>query len=745
MIRCQLLLIFLAGQVLAAAKWQHDDAELRLRANVPSEGRCMQVPLPPNLGAYLGVRAMLEDGTELPTQPLFIGKTLTAVVVNHSPSFRGGFASEYVEYEYNGEMRKRRRWKIRPQPERDRPMQVYLYLLPDADSAAPPAVLLLDGEVALSGLAPWSPVACSFMRDTMVGRPATASEYRDLARRGERDRPRMNGDWLSFGDSNGVGLSGFKISQSNKHFMHIHLESSLVVDSADPVRISVENGRRPSAWYLFVNHQPAASWTESPPGDTVELPALTLAPGIHPISLFIISRSSESLPELHFPAGSNFATPHRSTGLVVEERKSVLTPGISIAAEERFAFDRTRTELARFRLFDLSANLLEGKITRTRVDIDGIAAEFAEDRAELIVPLRTSHKLALETADDHGFTATLNMPLVERIDGVTLLDADFDVLRLPTMLPTDGQLSFDYSLSWPAKFPAEFIAAARVRVVFRSSAGEEIANSAHVIPESPFKRQLALTVPPAAKSAEVSLSIAGQPIAPVQSLRFAEFADANLAFRASGDRLRIGHDFAILRPVTGDVARAPGQSVIQVALVDDFVALRDHISDDLSINTWLEQQGLQSSHHRVLGELATRLPHLRKYEFLGQLLASDVDAIVWAVGHEELAHGLHLRPFTAEMRFVVAACLQAGKLPILVSPPANLEIDSATLRPYALALKELAVTYGVPIADAYSASIRKPELGQHKQLDDAHSASLDAAGREWLLSQILRAIRRAGS
>jgi hypothetical protein len=744
MIRCQLLIFLLAGQVVAA-NWHHADSEMRLLAKVPREGRSMQVSLPADFSHFRGLRAVTENGAPLPAQPVIVGDKLVAVSVNHSPSFRGGYIAEYVDYEYNGEMRKRRRWLARTAVAHERPMHIYLYFLEAADSAAPAPALDEDEDAEPQGLTPDSPVACSMMSDIMVGRPATGAEYRDLARRGERDRPSLNGDWFSFGDAGAVGINSYKVSRSSKKFMHLHLESTMVVANAKEISINVDNGRRHSAWYLFVDHQPVASWTESPPGDQVVMPPLALEPGIHPVSLFIICRGNESMPRLSFPDDAHFVTPHRSTGLIVEAKESVLTPGVSFATEQRFAFDRTQTELGLFRFSDLSSNLLKGKVTRTRIGMDGYAAEFAEGRAGLIVPLRSSHQLSLTATDDHGFVAKLDLPLAERTDGVKLLDADFDILRLPTLLPDDEQLAFDYSLAWPAEFPPEFIAAARVDIRYRNPAGDEIANVAHAIPASPFKRQLTLEVPESAQFADVALAISGHPIAPVQRIRFAEFADADLAFRASGDRLRIGDDFAVLRPVDGGVSEPTGGAINHVAVVDDFMAIRNHISDDLSVTAWLEQQGLRSSHHVVLGELATSLPHLRKYEYLGELLKSDVDAIVWAVGHEELAHGLHLRPFAAEMRFVVAACLQAGKLPILVSPPAKLEIGAGTLRPYALALKELAVTYGVPIADAYSASLRHEDLGAHQQVDKVHSATLDAAGREWLLAQILRAIRRAGS
>jgi hypothetical protein len=744
MLRCQLFFIFFAGQLLAATPWHDAESDLRVLVQVPREGRCMQVQIPPDLAHYRGVRAVSESGSPLPAQAVIIGDKLLSVSVNHSPSFRGGFVAKYVEYEYDGELRKRRSWKRRTPANADRAKRVCLYLLPDqVESAGPPPLNMDDGEP--EGLQPQSPVACALGPDTMVGRPATGREYRDLARRAERERPSHNGDWFSFNDD--VGLSGYKVSRSSKakQFMHIHLESNLLLTEARTLQVSLDNGTQPSAWYLFVNHHPYASWTESPPGDAVSLPPLALPAGIHPISFFVITRGSESIPQLRLPEGSQLLTPHRSSGLIVEPRKSVLTAGLSVTSKHRFAFDRTDTELGLFSLVDRSANLLGGKVTSTRLHLDGRVAEFADGRAEFIAPLRRSQLFELQTTDDHGFSASLKMPIDARFDGVKLLDADFDLLHLPTFLPKTKRLTCKYSLAWPADFPAAFIDAARVSITFRSAAGEVLAHSAYAIPASPFKRVLSVDVPAKAKTAEVALVVAEQPIAPVQRLRFAEFADADLAFRVSGDRLRIGDHFAILRPVVGEIPEVPDVSINRVAVVDDFIATRNHIADDISVTAWLDAQGLRSSHHPVLGDRAADLPHLVKYQRLAELLAGEVDTIVWAVGHEELAHGLHLRPFADEMRFVAAACMHAGKLPILVSQPANLGHQAEQLRPYALALKELAVTFGVPIVDLYSASLRTPDLAEHQTLERAHSATLNAAGREWVLEKILRAIHRAGS
>jgi hypothetical protein len=176
-------------------------------------------------------------------------------------------------------------------------------------------------------------------------------------------------------------------------------------------------------------------------------------------------------------------------------------------------------------------------------------------------------------------------------------------------------------------------------------------------------------------------------------------------------------------------------------LVDGFIANGSHVDDNLTLADFLARGAQFQARHLPLydGTTPDDRPALAKFVQLPTALRSSADTIVWAVGPTELRAGLSLADYRSELAFLAAATLARGKLPLLVSPPIVGDLTQERLRPYALALKEIAAAYDLPVVDLYSASLKRQNIDEYYRVqgrDDLLSATPNAKGREWLLRQV---------
>lgn len=634
---------------------------------------------------------------------------------------------------------------------------IQLYLLPEIPVDQP-------------DLAPGrTPVALGCRYQRLMARPTTPAEYRFYE--GKIDPPEYSLSASSFSDLQrdrilrepGFGRSRRGQPENAPVSLQLELEALLVVARPQALQFAVK-GTNAGAWFLYVDGRDYCGWVGAGnDGEYRSGPALELAPGLHLLQVRGLLDDEEQLPLLYYRAsgGNEVFRPLETerlcaslspAGLAREELNGPLAPGLRLTPRQLFAFSDTGSVLGVFQVADLSRQLQGRPLLRRDFEVGDDHRQIADATFTAFLGGAQPQPLRYRLQDDNGTDRTLEWSFRWDTRAANNVNVRLDPGPLPLGEPAEGPLAIPYRLDFPYELQHLLYRDGVLAVRQRDVAGNVLREARQAIPKSPYERRVTLADLPV-DTACVELQVELGRIAaslPLKVYLVASRHDPRL-FAPGGDRLRYADGYAVCRRPVPPPARPEARSVhvARLAVLDDFIGGPGHYLDDLPPETWfattasgLRVDYLPLDRRSLAGDLASS----RKFSALAQALRGSPEALVLALGAADLAAGMDLRDFRAQLEFLVQACLAQGCEPILATLPITGADSHDRLRPYALMVKELGAFYRLQVIDFYSASLLRGPSGvdEFYWLDKAHrirSATPNAEGRRWFLTQLLAAVQ----
>ncbi len=611
-----------------------------------------------------------------------------------------------------------------------------------------------------------TPVKFTNVREVINARPMSCGEYRHLA---AIRKPLIYYTETKYF----AGLEGailFRKKFSTKQNIHFRLTTNFHVPESGTYEFAVRNSDC-GAWFVFINDKGLFSWADSKPskGDLFRSPPMDLELGYHRMVFAGMRISTEAVPNFVYRrsgdgdefrdfAQDQLYAANAAETIMVQRQGAALIPGIQLRQTGRFVFPHSGAVIGIFDAVSCSQHTQGAPITEWDVVVDGTPFDDPGTRRVLFLPQRRYHDVTVRVADGGGNTQTLGVRIAEAWTRTGHAHVTFRIGQLPLLEPIDGKLTIRYRLSYPESFADALMSHATVKATALDRNGKRLDTQSYSIPKSPLERLFDYRmVAGGLKRIELKLALGDTPLDVPITIHRVESNDSLLAFHRRGSRLRIGDALAIVRresprfstdgialpTPTGNPPAVDGRQ--GVVLVDDFIATRRHFTNNLDIESWLNDHSRFAFQHVPLTQASPngRYSVFAKFEQLGPILKTDARFIVWNIGVWDLHAGFDLRDFRSQIIFLVNASLAHNKFPVLVTPPVFGDLRRTRIRPYALLIKELGARYDLPVVDYYSASILLDAANTFYNVPEAGgvlSGTPNAKGRRWFLSLMLQTI-----
>jgi hypothetical protein len=684
------MLVVLAGLALrgAAPEWQVREADVRLRVlTTGSLFQLVRVDLPESLRSGVkDVRAIQPRAGQLPAQLVLFDGAPVAVEV---------FVSRLSSSE-------------RQDSATDSAAPVEIYLLKDVAAGGKPA------EIAKR--LPASLHRSLRATSSLTTRPFTAIEAIRLlgdapAPRARRDGSMFNRRTYFYYSQAAPGLGQVPYSRladpGPRKIATMHWATDLRVESPRTVLFGAD--QRHVAWFVYVDGEPVADWRTSrpePAGRYMGEP-VALSAGLHFVEYVVVQQSEEQIPQLFWrekeaketvplPVESQVGTMVPETVLV--EAKDGRAGGYTLTRYEQRL--RARTD-EQFLDLTVAAPLLDGKrLGAPQFVGDGLSGRTAW------LPAGTLPAIRVPFGDD-----SLTFPARHAWDPPTTFDVDVRLVEGPVVLSSGQAYPARIRLDRLDHLPADTALKMRLRWTLQDALGKVLDSGELPCEASQVGDVTAFDVPISDDThrVEFELRLAGLEVGRRRAFRVLRPADTLAGLRASGRSLFLGDERAVL--VCAPLATLPElppsarKGAPHLYILDDF---------------WATASGPEATlrPEKVLGEALPeavfRFPasedlapgasgELRKFALLPALVESRADAVLLAVGWEDLKAGSTGRELCRQLLFLAQAAHAHNMRATLLALPTLPDMEPKTLREGALLVKELGLRLGVPVVDAFSA------------------------------------------
>jgi len=657
-----------------------------VRIGITLGPRPVTVPIPEEWQEHATAQAF-SKGEELAVRPVRAGERLLAVEVYPAEPFRGSFWKEAREVVEHGKGSQKSLWKFADVPKAR--SLAFVYLGSELESKPP--------KVAL-------PLTFSHSVITAFGRPLDGAAYLEYT--ANEAAPRIYDAWPDLHHGRENDFRRYIAARRVKTYVHYRMEGILAVEGRELIEFRVSDGTKPSGWYLFIGHTPVGSWLGA------ESARVTLAPGLHRVTLAVLGHQSESIPVVGVSRGGR---PSASLNrvlyagevplrLTVQERGKGAV-GVRIGLEPGSLFASVGASLQVAEVHPV------GKCGDDQWTVGG-----QEVTPQVPVIMRVSPQLDLGYRSEcvsGGLSWRLPLPLpaCERTR-LSLVVED-----IPHILLADEGLEVRYRLEVAERVSEVLSSACEIAVHF-----DDVLATRENIPESPFARALTLWPPATSRTIRLTPEIAGAVVGESVVIDLVPATRDSLELVQRGTRLGTKRGYAVLAPYLADIQRGMRPARHRnLAVVSDFLAWKGPG----------EQRLIRGG--AVRGAAATE-----KFVHLSELLNGDevFDALVWAVGRKEYLCGYDLRTLAAELRFFIAVCQAYHVTPVLATLPGWEGQDPEFARALALMQKELGYAANALVIDGYSAALLARMDSRPSAAHDTYPERLNAWISELVSEQL---------
>lgn len=537
---------------------------------------------------------------------------------------------------------------------------------------------------------------------------------------------------------------------------HIHWATEYRAQETATLRFGANQNA--VAWFLFLNGDFVAGWKQGEPlaGGGRMGEAVQVQPGFHRLDMFALQKSGEAVPRLLVqkpgqdpaPADPQDLFPvHHAPAVRLEKKEGVLQPGIHLKEVVRHLVVETGSEFVSFAVTPIAFQRSGRSITATTLTVGGNAPADL-DRDRWASPGRWLPDLLLTVTDELGYTERIGQPRRLVWGPVALVDADIELIEHTWMLAAGEDLEVRYRVTGPDESALEGLRGSlAVHTALLNLKGEAISETAAPAPGPGETARLSVALPRDTAVVKLSYRAFGKSdLARPLSLQIVRPTTTDGTIEGRGGRLLWNGSPAafVADPMRGPLppvarkAEEPGGP--RVVIADDFIATSSGPDAGVLPETWLMKSGFGQV-RRVGTEaptMAGTADELRKFVLLGGIEGQGTPVVVWAVGAADLRRGVKPPELCKQLLFLLQATRARGGSPLLVALPPLPGVAPALVRESALLTKELAMTTGTPVVDAYSRSILDRErIGRFPSLFASYDRRIglptpNNRGRVWL-------------
>lgn len=532
----------------------------------------------------------------------------------------------------------------------------------------------------------------------------------------------------------------------------------LRLDQPGEYRFGAEGGE--SAWYVYVNGQPAGSWMEAEDmgGGAMLGARTTLDAGLHTLDFIVMSRLEESPPGfVWLPPGGTvqdlpvelLVSPHHPTAVRMEFRDGPGNPGIAGTAET-LLLPKLGGQLTLAKVADLSLDD-KGKMRQS-----GFSGGGEPVKGGGLLGFRD--KAAVIQVHPPGETTpfSFRLPGPPRAN-MTIVMAEIFFGHLPVTTEWGDVIRTDLQMhAPPERLLQKSGAMLTLKIELRDREGRVYDTTEHPWRRTDRPIPVEIPVDSRLRRVEATPLVGGYAVAPGAALTILHPRDDLADLRAAGGRLVLGRDSVVLCPVPAERAeeppppsRHPLPRDARIAWVDTYVNASAGFPDagDHGRPAAAEPHRLTSLNVDVARKDSS-LPELWAFDLAREAFGQSPDAIVWGIGVQELQAGVEEDEVLRRAAFLIQASLARGILPVVMTPPLLRDMDYEATRSVALSLKRMGLRDGFPICDIYSGAHAlasrpgQPAFSSFSECGESGVGLLgfNAAGQEWIRGRIAQAL-----
>lgn len=679
------LVFLLIGAVGATPDWQVPEAEVRLRVLSSSLwSHQVRVDLPESLrGKVQGVRAMLSTKAEVPADLVYLGDQAVAVEL-------------LVPRQASRDM-------AGSKEESPAPVEVYLLDAPPAKGTATPIAQRIGSLFHRTARRASQLTTSPFTATEAVRLLGQATP--SLAGHNRPPRAFFYGAWDAVAVGQVPNPSRWGAPAENQ-VQVLQWSTDLRIESPRAVAFGADQAHM--AWFLYADGQPVADWRTSVPDESGKFlgPVVELAVGFHLLEYIVIQRAGETVPGVFWrdrdgkaPEPIPAAIQHsvRLPTTVLVERKDGLAGGFSFARADQRMRARSDNEFLELQLAPVRTDGKE--LPAASLVVDGTPQPVAWVPAPVVpaVQVPWGDQTLLFPARNAWISPLPFAVEVRLEEGPVVLSADQPypaVVRLDRLDGVDDP-------------------AARIRLQWRLLDRTGAALRTEEIPcnteREGAETSFALPLAPATRTVELRVTLDGLEIAGRQRFGILRPEDSLVGLHAAGRSLFVGNERTVLvcAPLAPLPALPPSgrAGAPHLVILDDFWATVSGPQATLRPEKALGTEGryavfrLAADQDRAVGAAG----ELRKFELLPPLLDQRADAVLLALGREDVQAGVRPQDVCRHLLFLAQAARAHDVQACLMALPSLPGISPEATRETALLVKELGMRLGVPVVDVFSA------------------------------------------